>query len=473
LNPYAVFMAYLIVTSVLVWSVWAHYFPTTYLAGTGLTTFKIVAEYVISAALLLSAYLLYRNRQYLDKNVVTLMIASIGVAIASELLFTNYLSVNSFTNMMGHMLKLAEFYLIYLAVIKISINDPFRTLFKEVSDSEKRYHTIVDEANSLIIGLNHEGNVTLFNPSAEKLTRYNEQDVLGDSFIDRLVPEKDRSDAREIFSKVSKGTASDWQMPIRTADGERMIWWHNATITGKEGDHYLIIGLDVTDRQAMTQRLEELNQTMEMVHKIVLHDMKNELGIISVSLGRYKRKNDPEMLDLAAQAVARGINLMERMWEVEQLSSTGNTARPIDVAAVVDNVLSERRNSNVIFEQSGDSVHIMGDDTFRIAIDNLVKNALVHAGPSKIEISIADCGDQCQITVKDDGKGIPNDVKDRVFEEGFKYGKTGNTGMGLFIVSKIIERHRGTVDILDNDPKGTSFVLTIPKAAEGPQSSKA
>ncbi|MGD0817474.1 MAG: MASE3 domain-containing protein [Methanomassiliicoccales archaeon] len=471
LNPYLVFFAYLVITSVLVWSVWARYFPTTYLAGTGLTTFKIVAEYVISAGLLLSAYLLYRNRHHLDKSVASLMTLSIGLAIASELLFTNYLSVNSFTNMMGHMLKLAEFYLIYLAVIKISINDPFRTLFKEVGDSEKRYRTIVDSANSLIIGLNHEGKVTLFNPSAEKLTKYHEEDVLGDSFIDRLVPEDDRSTAREIFFKVSKGMASDWQMPILTEDGERMIWWHNATIPGKDGDHYLIIGLDVTDRQAMTQRLEDLNQTMEMVHKIVLHDMKNELGVISISLELYKRKNDPEMLDLAAQAVARGIDLLERMREVEQLSAVGGVAKPIEVAELVERILSERKTPKVEFKQTGDNVQIVADDTFRIAIDNLVKNALTHAEPTKIEISVADCGDRCQITVKDDGKGIPDEVKNRLFEEGFKFGKTGNTGMGLYIVSKVIERHHGRIDIKDNDPKGTSFVITIPKMSEGTRSS--
>jgi PAS domain S-box-containing protein len=471
-NPYVVFFSFLIVTSVLVWSVWAHYFPTAYLAGTGLTTFKIVSEYVISAGLALSAYLLYRNRQLLDKKVVTLMTSSIVIAIASELLFTNYLNVNSFTNMLGHMLKLAEFYLIYVAVIKISINDPFRTMFKEVSDSEKRYHTIVDAANSLIIGINHEGNVTLFNPSAEKLTKYSADTVLGASFIDRLVPDKDRKSAEEIFLKLSKGEASDWQMPILTKDGERMIWWHNATIPGKEGDHYLIIGLDVTERQAMTQRLEDLNQTMEMVHKIVLHDVRNEMGVISMSLVLYNRKKDPEMLQVASQAVSRGIDLLARMRDVEQLSAAGMTTKPIDVLDIVEKIFAERKTANVQFEQTGENMKIMGDDTFRIAIDNLVKNALTHAEPSKIEISVADCDDLCQITVRDDGKGIPDDVKHQLFEEGFKYGKTGNTGMGLYIVSKVIERHHGRIDIKDNDSKGTSFVITIPKILESSEPSQ-
>ncbi len=219
LNHYTVFFSFLIVTSILLWSVWAHYFPTTYLAGTGLTTFKIAAEYVISAGLFLGAYLLYRNRQQFDKSVVTLMIAAIGLAIASELLFTNYLNVNSFTNMLGHMLKLTEFYLIYTAVIKISINDPFRTLFKEVSDSEQKYHTVVDKANSLIIGLDHEGKVTLFNPSVERLTEYPEAEVLGHKFIDRLIPENNRAGSKR---NILKGLQ---RRGVRMADAHHHKGW--------------------------------------------------------------------------------------------------------------------------------------------------------------------------------------------------------------------------------------------------------
>jgi PAS domain S-box-containing protein len=473
MNPNLVFMGFLALTSGLLFSIWAGYFPTAYITGSGLTTFKVVSEYVISLGFLAAAYLLYRRRSELDKNVVTMMIAAIGLAIAAELSFTNYLNVNSFFNMLGHMLKVAEFYIIYVAVIKISIKDPFRTLFKEVGDSEKRYRTIVNAANSLIVGLDKNGDMTLFNPSSEKLTGFSSKDVIGTAFIHSLVPEDKRLEAADIFLKVSRGEASEWQMPILTKGEQRMIWWHNATIPGKEGDHYLIIGLDVTDKQKMTQRLEDLNQTMAMVHKIVLHDVKNELAVISKSLAFHRRNSNPEMLDLAAQAVTRGLDLLERMREVEQLSATGDIMRPIEVAEMVESILSERRTANVVFEQTGDSVQILGDDTFRIAIDNLVKNALTHAEPSRIEISVTDRGDRCQIIVRDDGKGIPDVVKNRLFEEGFKYGRTGNTGMGLYIVSKVIERHHGKIKIEDNAPRGTSFIITIPKMPEDPGQAQA
>lgn len=463
LNPVLIFIGFMAVTSVLLLSIWAGYFPSAFVTDSGLTAFKIVSEYVISIVFILGAFLLYRRRAEFDKNVFTLMIVSIGLAVGAELLFTNYLNVYGTFNLLGHLLKLAEFCLIYIAVIKITIENPFRTLFKEVSDSEEKYRTIVGSANSLIVGLDEEGNMTLFNTTIEKLTGLRSSEVVGKSFFNMLVPVAKRQEANDIFTRMTRGEAPEWQMPILTKGGEKTVWWHNATIPGKDGDNFLIIGLDITDEQAMTQRLQELNHTMEMVHKIVLHDVKNELGVISMSLELHKRKNNPEMLDTASQAVARGIVLLERMRELEELSTIGGITRPIEVADVIDRILKERRTPNVEFEQIGDRVQIMGDDTFRIAIDNLVKNALKHAEPSKIEISVSDRDDNCQIMVKDDGKGIPDDVKKRLFEEGFKYGKTGNTGMGLYIVSKVIERHHGKIEIKDNEPKGTSFIITIPK----------
>ncbi len=472
LNPVLIFIGFMAVTSVLLLSIWAGYFPSAYVAGSGLTAFKIVSEYVISIVFILGAFLLYRRRAEFDKNVFTLMIVSIGLAVGAELFFTNYLNVYGSFNLLGHLLKLAEFCLIYTAVINITIENPFRTLFKEVSDSEQKYRTIVGSANSLIVGLDQNGRITLFNPASEKLTGLRSSEVVGESFFKMLVPVAKRQETNDIFIRMTRGEAPEWQMPILTKEGEKIVWWHNATIPGKDGDNYLIIGLDITDKQAMTQRLEELNQTMEMVHNIVLHDLNNELGVISMSLELYKRKNKPEMLDTASQAVARGIVLLERMRELEELSTIGGITKPIEVADVIDRILTERSIPNVLFKRIGDRVQIMGDDTFRIAIDNLVKNALIHAEPSMIEISVADLGDRCQITVKDDGKGIPDDVKERLFEEGFKYGKTGNTGMGLYIVSKAIERHHGKIEIKDNDPKGTAFIITIPKMPKDHQTSR-
>ncbi len=70
----------------------------------------------------------------------------------------------------------------------------------------------------------------------------------------------------------------------------------------------------------------------------------------------------------------------------------------------------------------------------------------------------------CQIIVADQGSGIPDSIKEKIFDEGFHYGSSGNTGMGLFIARKTIESFGGTLTIEDNEPQGAKFIITLRKA---------
>lgn len=64
----------------------------------------------------------------------------------------------------------------------------------------------------------------------------------------------------------------------------------------------------------------------------------------------------------------------------------------------------------------------------------------------------------------DNGTGIPDKIKDKVFNEGFFHGQTGNTGIGLHIVRKTIERYGGSISVEDNEPSGTIFKINLKKA---------
>jgi two-component system sensor kinase len=63
--------------------------------------------------------------------------------------------------------------------------------------------------------------------------------------------------------------------------------------------------------------------------------------------------------------------------------------------------------------------------------------------------------------IEDFGKGIPDEIKERVFEEGFAYGETGRSGLGLYIVKKVVERYGGRVEIENNSPRGTVVILRL------------
>ena len=133
-----VLLAYGFITSLLLalifyWNV----FPKCFVEGQGLTAFKIASEYVICLLLLVSILLLLRQRREFEPLVLYLLIASMAVTIASELVFTFYKTVEGFPNLLGHYFKIVSFYLIYKAIIVTGLTKPFTLLLRDLKKSEE------------------------------------------------------------------------------------------------------------------------------------------------------------------------------------------------------------------------------------------------------------------------------------------------------------------------------------------------
>ena len=114
-------------------------FPECYIEGVGLTPFKIASEYVISGILLVAIGLLWRVRQQFDPNVMRWLIASALVTVASEMAFTLYVDVYGILNLVGHILKIIAVMWVYKAVIEITLNKPYDSLFRELKKSEEQF----------------------------------------------------------------------------------------------------------------------------------------------------------------------------------------------------------------------------------------------------------------------------------------------------------------------------------------------
>jgi len=99
------------------------------------------------------------------------------------------------------------------------------------------------------------------------------------------------------------------------------------------------------------------------------------------------------------------------------------------------------------------------DDAIDSVMDNIVRNAVVHGGTDRIDISIEEKDDDCWMRIADYGKGIPDDIKLRIFGEGESFGEKRGSGLGLYIVKKVIERYGGTIEVEDNKPNGAVFIV--------------
>jgi len=126
-------------------------FPACFVEGAGLTPFKIYSEYVISLIFVGSLVFLFIERKGFDRVVLGLLAGSIILSIAAEVAFTTYASVYGFSNMLGHLLILVSFYLIYKALLQTGLTKPFDLMFRNLKRSEEELRTLsfIDELTGL------------------------------------------------------------------------------------------------------------------------------------------------------------------------------------------------------------------------------------------------------------------------------------------------------------------------------------
>ena len=148
ISPVLITAIYLVITAGLIAAIlYYKIFPVCFVAGKGLTPFKIVSEYVICALLAGSIVLLHVRRKHFDARVFRQIQVALVLMIVMELCFTMYGkdAMSDAINEIGHLVKICAFYLIYKAIAVTALRDPINLLFRELTASEKRLR----EAQSL------------------------------------------------------------------------------------------------------------------------------------------------------------------------------------------------------------------------------------------------------------------------------------------------------------------------------------
>ncbi|MFO7966187.1 MAG: HAMP domain-containing sensor histidine kinase [Archaeoglobaceae archaeon] len=197
------------------------------------------------------------------------------------------------------------------------------------------------------------------------------------------------------------------------------------------------------------------NQLLSLINKTIRHDISNDLTIINNSLEAYKEVKDEKLLENAMNVIKRSFELVEDMKELEALVSSGNTLEPHNVREVLENIVCRYGIQTSI---EGDCT-VIADKALTSVMNNIVANAVKHGKADRIDVSIEDEDNFCWIKIADNGSGIPPEVKERIFDEGFSSCKSN--GLGLYIVRKTIERYGGRVQIEDNQPHGTVVNLIL------------
>jgi hypothetical protein len=149
-------------------------------------------------------------------------------------------------------------------------------------------------------------------------------------------------------------------------------------------------------------------------------------------------------------------------------AQAGNVAAQLD-SIIEQSIESMRREADAhqIKLDADLRCHIeVGCDDVKMerAIANLIKNAIEALGNGG-HIAVSSYADDhyAYIRIEDDGPGIPEAIRDKLFESFVTYGKKGGTGLGLAIVKSTVDMHHGKITCQAVSPRGTAFVIALPR----------
>ena len=344
-----------------------------------------------------------------------------------------------------------------------NINEMIENIQKSsivLKESEERYRTLFEESMDAVWTTELDGKIIDANEASAKLLGIPLNQLIGSNILDFYEFPEDRI---EFQNKVAEfGSVKEYPLNFMTKKGERIYClisfsaWrdNNGKIIGYRG-----IVHNITNRKNYERQLLELNETLKIINKILRHDILNELTVVMSICDLIETENH-HLKDKMIKTIYKSVDLIEKMRELEQAVTSGGQMKIYNLQNVILEIT--KNYPDIEFSISGDC-NVMADGALNSVIDNLIRNAVVHGKTDRIDFKIDQEENFCIMKVMDYGKGIPDEIKMNIFEEGASFGENKGTGLGLYIVKKVIERYGGTIEVEDNKPSGAVFRIKFKK----------
>ena len=343
----------------------------------------------------------------------------------------------------------------------------------EIEEKRRFMEIVLKSVSAGVVTLDAKGIISTMNKSAEKMLNLKSEQILNKSFR-QLLTGQFLELANEIMDSLPVSRGDTIELPLKlTIEGRPRSFLISVTaLKDDAGQHMgtLMVFDDLTELEK-GQRMAAWRE----VARRIAHEVKNPLTPIALSAQRLKRKYaqfvDDTIFEECTETIISQVELIRNL--VNEFSSFARfpSANPVPchLMPIVEETLALYRegHSGINFKINNTSdIPILNIDRQQMkqALLNLIDNAIgALKGTGNITISVAHDPilKKVRMEVADDGPGISNEDKTRLFQPNFSTKKTG-MGLGLTIVNTIIADHNGMINVQDNTPRGAKFVIELP-----------
>jgi len=357
---------------------------------------------------------------------------------------------------------------------------------------------IISSSAHLVIAIDAEYRIMIFNRAAEKALGYSAQDVVGKRAIPKFMDpaemaERARTLSAELGENVAVGPEVFTRIPLRDGletrawtfvrkDGSRFPT--NVIITPLRDERGVIAGFlgvieDVSSRHEVDRMKSEFTAVVSHELRTPLTSIRGSLGLILGAMAGSLPQKVRDLLEIAQSNSDRLVLLINDILDIEKFSA-GQMRFDIATVALGDIVrqavesnegYARKHHVSIALATVDPALQVEVDpDRFVQVLTNLLSNAVKYSpAAGTVQVTAERRGDAVRVSVRDAGPGIPENFRARIFErfsqaDASATREKGGTGLGLYIARRFIEQMHGRIDFDSQIGKGATFWVELPAA---------
>jgi PAS domain S-box-containing protein len=229
--------------------------------------------------------------------------------------------------------------------------------------------------------------------------------------------------------------------------------FHCSPVSMENSRKAIVIARDVTERKERERELAETNERLDSFARRLAHELRNPLAVMSARLALLRDTGDQEHLEHLERSISRMERLIDDLLVLANEGEVAIDPGPVWLRTAAEECWEFIRTPETGIETRTETRILADEERLHQLLENLFRNAVEHAGKN-VTVTVGDLEDG--FYVADDGRGIPEDEREAMFEHGVTDLAHG-TGLGLPIVREMARIHGWSVDITDADSGGARF----------------